>query len=812
MKKILLLWLTCFVCISSFSQYKIGPTGLLDTANTSGIDASSINSLLIKNNTAALKAFRKELLTRVEQTVNNLEDDSLGLRDQYSAFFCHDFFCDFYKEMLGIRDSLRKNAPLPGAVYFPVTQINQWLDTAHLYQLVINLPEKSYKAYIARPFNEFIYSLYRYSDYSDIQGWKMDMTYKKAWRQMEYYYGLGNHWLDSLSKVNGTIVDCAMPKVDAFISQMLQLMRDSCDNPSPASPICNRYEREVQKLIPLMHHVKDPNGVIKWLWFTGGIYTMNPILATTPNQRYPLTEKWTRLDTNSVKASLAADTDANLADLFTTLRLRNDIKLPPDSKKPGHVWVNEYYDNKPESYKANKFPKLLTKRDSVRVWVYNVSSKVKFGFGHDRKSIPDAGAVITGLNAALDQFPTSMLGTTIGANFSSILNNINGKNRRVIPPSDRGYNYAFQYIIGNEAPDSVIIPARRFTRPSMSYIQRLRKKITKEDGEEYQDVLVIGNQRILLKREQDYNLDKKNILLASQTFMDPDCAFCKDTVLHAVIDSFVVKDYCNSLNYSKKTFINDVTAMLRRFERFMDCINNCKTAVSVRIGLLAGIQQYLSKYMVIVNRSLPPDSTGLTAITDQKADYSTACFQEGLEDSTLQHTIKLNRTFKVNDKDVDSTFRNLKFKTGKLHYFDASAGLSYTVTDYTVPVSQSNGLPTTKTGDQLQLQAGLHIYPWGYVKVDDRVFATKPMSALHRFSLYVGLAISSKPLDHIYTGIGYDIVPGIKPITGVHWFKNTRYQIINNQVFNQADGYEPTWFVGLNIEPLTLTKILGIIK
>jgi hypothetical protein len=805
MRKILLHFLLCFLFNSVFAQYKIEANGLLLDPPKNSKSSVILDTFLLKNDVPLRKAFMKELLKKVELTVNNLQDDSLLLRKQYGAFFCDTFFCNFYNEMVKTKDLLRRGIIDLNAKYFPGREISRWLDTAKVYELKPKVPENRYKLYVIKPFNDFIYRLYKDATYSSIQSWDMDIRYKNAWRQVEYFYKTGNHFLDSLSKAYGTIVSCDnSPQIDEFLKEMNKVISDSCRQLTVKELACQVRQEPIEKMSSLIDHLRSPFGIKQWLWYTGGIITMNPFAITSENRRYPTTERWTLLtDSATYKTIKKDDTESNLMYLFSNQKLYNDIQLPTFNNNGNHKWLVEYFDNKP-AYKRGYLPAILSHKDSVNVFIHNVEISSNLKITAEIKGIPDMSNTIIQLNSALDAFP-SFSNLIIGANLSNILNNVNSNLKPLItlPKSivskaeakvDHSQTVKFDKVFSQK------INALEFNKKS-TYTNCPKDEI---------DCVIIKGQRITFLKDKGFNMDKKKIILAEITFRD-ECSACKDTVLNYIIDSFIAKDYCVSFDYSSENIDISINSLISRFYQYLDCARKCIQTTKNKIDNLVRIQQYLSAYMTIVNRSLPPDTLELKQLKDENATYSTVLFKTDLQDSSFEETIKVTQVKKINNRDSLITTRKMKFKVGKLRYIDASAGLAFTATDYSVYEGQTTGLPTRKPGDKLQLNAGLHIYPFGLIKVDNRLLPKKPNGAIHRLSLYLGVSIV-KPLDNIYTGIGYDIVPGIKAITGSHWYKDTRYQIVNNQVFNQADGLKPSWFLAINIEPLTLTKVLGIIK
>jgi len=81
-----------------------------------------------------------------------------------------------------------------------------------------------------------------------------------------------------------------------------------------------------------------------------------------------------------------------------------------------------------------------------------------------------------------------------------------------------------------------------------------------------------------------------------------------------------------------------------------------------------------------------------------------------------------------------------------------------------------------------------------------------------RFSLYAGLSIK-KALDNYFVGLSYDMVPGVRLISGGHFYKNYHFKIINNTVVDKASGITSgKFFIALSLQPIMLTKALGLFK
>jgi hypothetical protein len=131
-------------------------------------------------------------------------------------------------------------------------------------------------------------------------------------------------------------------------------------------------------------------------------------------------------------------------------------------------------------------------------------------------------------------------------------------------------------------------------------------------------------------------------------------------------------------------------------------------------------------------------------------------------------------------------------------------------------VSSANGpVSVSQDAQYISLVAGVHIYPAKLFNLDNRFFIHRNYgaSSWSRFSIFLGTGIPN-PLQNYFTGISEDIVPGLKIHAGIHWEWYTKYNIINNQVSDQASALRNGgYYAGLNLEPTgIISTLIGLFK
>lgn len=160
--------------------------------------------------------------------------------------------------------------------------------------------------------------------------------------------------------------------------------------------------------------------------------------------------------------------------------------------------------------------------------------------------------------------------------------------------------------------------------------------------------------------------------------------------------------------------------------------------------------------------------------------------------------------------------KTITFKTAKRHFIQASVGITYSFSSARVnkvTTDKGNVTITTKE-EQYGVAAMLHIYPLsGGVFLQDKSFCGHNWTNIKgRMNITAGIDFRKVP-DNVYLGVGYDFGPGIRVSTGAHFYKYTKYELINNQIADQGDIYKVAFpYIYLGIDPIVLVNTLNIFK
>ena len=156
-------------------------------------------------------------------------------------------------------------------------------------------------------------------------------------------------------------------------------------------------------------------------------------------------------------------------------------------------------------------------------------------------------------------------------------------------------------------------------------------------------------------------------------------------------------------------------------------------------------------------------------------------------------------TFKADDT-VDKTFPFSKaFKHYKRTYVQLYGGINYSawsnVDRVIIPDEEAEQVDPRIESNPFQFVAGIKIYPCGGVLEDNRFLAINQ----YRWHLNLGFSIP-KPLENIYTGIGYDIVPGWDINLNLQFYRDKEYTIIDGEVEKSRSIYRPAFAIGTGVD------------
>ncbi|MBL0155232.1 MAG: hypothetical protein IPP93_17855 [Chitinophagaceae bacterium] len=213
----------------------------------------------------------------------------------------------------------------------------------------------------------------------------------------------------------------------------------------------------------------------------------------------------------------------------------------------------------------------------------------------------------------------------------------------------------------------------------------------------------------------------------------------------------------------------------------------------------------------VAKHQLPPAEMDL----DTNRTPSFRSRYEPLEKETGAKQVKYEVTLTDADAKTSIKLKNT-YKTAPTHWITGSLGVGYINNSYRrSEVTVTNGVITNSPDeDNVRLLMGLNFHIWPVILADDRsIFNMKEWRQVRtRLSLFAGASFP-KPWYNLHAGLSVDIWAGLKLTGGVHFYRHTYYQVLNNQVTDEKSRYESNGaFFGVTMDPGTFVKLIGIFK
>lgn len=160
----------------------------------------------------------------------------------------------------------------------------------------------------------------------------------------------------------------------------------------------------------------------------------------------------------------------------------------------------------------------------------------------------------------------------------------------------------------------------------------------------------------------------------------------------------------------------------------------------------------------------------------------------------------------ISQTDSVSIFKNvIKYK--KKNSFDVSIGLAYTIPNHHYYVyNGDNATPTRVYQQHIRLLTGIHWYPWKIDMSSNRFIGKWK----ERTSIFGGVGVPN-PLNNLYLGLSYDLIPGLKLSAGCHWTRYNKLNIVNDKIQIEDDYKLKLLFpyIGIQFSPVSaITPIL----
>lgn len=432
------------------------------------------------------------------------------------------------------------------------------------------------------------------------------------------------------------------------------------------------------------------------------------------------------------------------------------------------------------------------------VLVYNLKPGQDFTVTKTAENIPDQSKLISNLNEVGDMFST-----------------ITGGAASALP----GFSGLFKEKL---ISGSVIKPFILNYNALNSDLMNKSTKLLENKNKDYflNFTLKNGLLRAIFSAEVDYlsvppvELDElyENYWRSNEF---GNCALVRKMVEEKMVNFF----NRNTFTIEGRNFNDDaLRRVVDTFNKQMDLITkevSDELNVSKAYNKLGNLYNYFatldSVFEPVVKHQLPPSEMELV-------ENKTPSFRsryETLEKETGAKQVK----YEVTLTDVNAiTSIKLKntYKTAPTHWITGSLGVGYINNSYRrSEVTVTNGVITNSPDeDNVRLLMGLNFHIWPVILADDRsIFNMKEWRQVRtRLSLFAGASFP-KPWYNLHAGLSVDVWAGLKLTGGVHFYRHTYYQVLNNQVTDEKSRYESNGaFFGVTMDPGTFVKLIGIFK
>jgi len=155
------------------------------------------------------------------------------------------------------------------------------------------------------------------------------------------------------------------------------------------------------------------------------------------------------------------------------------------------------------------------------------------------------------------------------------------------------------------------------------------------------------------------------------------------------------------------------------------------------------------------------------------------------------------------------TVAKTSVKVGEMRYFLLAAGLAIHRSPLTVATvdTAGGGLRTTTSGTRSRAIIGFKFYPFKNYNRDHSIL---PRFPLRRLSVFFGCEML-KPLENLYLGVSYDIVPGLNISVGENYALETRNRIQNNRITDTSKNYTKTGlYYSASINPVLFVQFVKL--
>ncbi|MBS1780429.1 MAG: hypothetical protein JST70_13945 [Bacteroidetes bacterium] len=731
------------------------------------------------------KEIRTALVSKLDRTIRNLEDPSMNLEALYKTIWGAAFYDSYLKALKSFQKSLAENTAIARYAYLPdQAAIDHLLKTTSLYAEAKppqdNDVLKERRILYTDPYKDWVVTLY-----NDDKGSKdlvVDADYIKGWRELEAVYKDLSTVLDSLRKKINHSTAC-----DAEIAWRNDVLKRWTNLTASASK---------NRILVLLR----TDFYKRWLWYTEGIPVMNPFFVTSPGKEFPSSEKDVRFYWSDPAIKLTDSLNRlQTTDLLNIVSTKNLVRLPvySDDDKIA-LWHFDASDNY-STYDLNGKKKRLSNEKRVEILLHNLPAEKSAKYSEKVVSVSEYGTGISQFNTAVSQTATFI------GNMTGLAGPL-GKLFSLFEPSQPGIS-----------PTSITAPTKKARVGSDAALTESWKGVAKMNYVALEKVYDVDDLNLDHNKDEpekpheyfekdgfiyylssNWKLDKPLILYQYIQYYD-------FTLPDSMIKSFLIHNkYNNIVNYYNDLAIEKaIDKLFTDFATYYNAVSACNTKYTTAAKDLEPTTKLAGQLISIPTRNLPP--TILKAKTSEVPQMRTEIFDVKSDaDNEVTFTIAEKK------KEGDSVIAYKgKLRFGKWISFDVSAGLGFTWSDYinNVLADKSKVTDVTTRNDRFHGIAGLHWYPTKIYKAESTFFIGHGLGTfMHRVSLFAGIDIIY-PRFNFYPGVSFDVIPGLKLIVGLQLYRNTKYEILNNAVVNDASGLKVAGFyTSLNIDSKVFTK------
>lgn len=197
----------------------------------------------------------------------------------------------------------------------------------------------------------------------------------------------------------------------------------------------------------------------------------------------------------------------------------------------------------------------------------------------------------------------------------------------------------------------------------------------------------------------------------------------------------------------------------------------------------------------------------LTNQTDS-SDYRYSIILAGQDDKaapfTNEYSIEERLASDTSKKQVAKGFR---YNVGKLRSFAIGAGLAFGFSQVRqVNVDSVGALSSSTDAARAKFIVGLKYYPFKTFLRDNNICPRWPE---RRFSIFGGFEVLD-PLNNLYLGLGYDIVPGLNVNVGANFYRQHYYRVQNDRILDKATRMPAIGYLAVTLDPEVVVDLIKL--